>query len=77
MEEALKINFRDLNTRWIHKKNEPNNKNLFLVKKLFKSLQKGESLWLEADRKIYKKEVSQDSGSKPSLFFRSGGTSGA
>ena len=77
MEEALKINFRDLNTRWIHKKNDPNNKNLLLVKKLFQSLQKGESLWLEADRKIYQKEVSKDTGFKPSLFFRSGGTSGA
>ena len=77
MEEALKINFRDLGTKWIHKKNDPNNNNLLLVKKLFQSLRKGESIWLEADRKIYQKEVIKDTGSKPSLFFRSGGTSGA
>ena len=77
MGEPLKINFRNSNTRWVHKKNDPNNKNLVFIKKIFQLLQKGESVWLDADRKIRKQKLSKGNESQPSLFFRSGGTSGA
>ena len=77
MGEALKIKFRNSNAGWINKKNDPNNKNLVFIKNIFHLLQKGESVWLDADRKIRKQELTKSNGSKPSLFFRSGGTSGS
>ena len=72
----MSLNFRNLNTCWIHKNNNPIDGNLLFVKKVFQYLQNGESVWLESDRRIFKHEILKGKKNYPSLFFRSGGTSG-
>ena len=72
----MKINFRDLNENWIDKKNNQNDYDLLFVQRVFHYLQMGESVWLEQDRKISKHEILDGNESQPSIFFRSGGTSG-
>jgi O-succinylbenzoic acid--CoA ligase len=72
----MSLKFRNLNNSWVHKDNNPNNKNLLFVKKVFQYLQNGESVWLERNNKIYKHQIQKGKKNYPSLFFRTGGTSG-
>ena len=72
----MKIEFQNYNNSWIDDKNDLKNENLLYAQKIFALLQKGRSVWLDSNLSIHKTEKLEAHNSMPSLYFRSGGTSG-
>ena len=72
----MSLNFQSLNDSWINKETDINNESLLFAQKVLRLLSQGQSVWLESDCRISRTEVLNDSIALPSLFFRTGGTSG-
>ena len=71
-----KINFENYRNSWVHEKNSCGNKQQLHAEEIFTLLQKGQSVWLGPNLSIYQSKVLDAKNGPPSLFFRSGGTSG-
>ena len=71
-----KINFENYRNSWVHEKNSCGNKQQLHAEEIFTLLQKGQSVWLGPNLSIYQSKVLDAKNAPPSLFFRSGGTSG-
>ena len=70
------INFENYRNSWVHEKNSCGNKQQLHAEEIFTLLQKGQSVWLGPNLSIYQSKVLDAKNGPPSLFFRSGGTSG-
>lgn len=72
----MSLDFQNLDSSWIHEQNDSENENLLFAQKIFRLLAQKHSVWLSADCRVSRSEVMNDCSVSPSLFFRSGGTSG-
>ena len=76
MGQSLKINFKNYTDSWIDETNDSDDVSLLYIKKIFSLLQMGQSVWLDPNLRIHKSEMIAEDNNNPSLFFRTGGTSG-
>ena len=72
----MSLDFQNLDYSWVHEQNDSKNESLLFAQKIFSLLAKKHSVWLGADCRVSRSELMNDRNDSPSLFFRSGGTSG-
>ncbi|MDG0963766.1 MAG: AMP-binding protein [Opitutales bacterium] len=70
------ITFGNYSSSWAHEQNISGNKQQLYAEEILTLLQKGHSVWLGPNLNIFQSEVLDTKNGPPSLFFRSGGTSG-